>query len=309
MAARSQPIAIALALFAFATPARAQNIVCDNVLPPLRTFGVVADQLITKLSPSGDPGEPWGTSVYRLACTRRAKIAGTWIDPSIIATETSGAAIRFTHGTIAGSICWNRIFDDVITGGGGVTGIDPQCIDGMTDTSGTHPLVADCNQAFADRQAASDFFASQPPARELGTLVVPVFTTYTLTTAPNEVVHLDSLDVKGGYDPDFPLLCYDYTALELAGGPAVVNVDRVEIGPCVLVQVLDAVVVLNVSGRGRPIKIGRGAVVEAPILAPARSVSVRGTVDDGITFVGPTFARRLKMTGLSSLEHPFPSCN
>ena len=55
-------------------------------------------------------------------------------------------------------------------------------------------------------------------------------------------------------------------------------------------------------------KIGRGAIVPPPILAPARTMSVRGTVDDGITFFGSTFVRRLKMTGFSSLEHLFPSC-
>jgi hypothetical protein len=225
-----------------------------------------------------------------------------------VATETEARAIRFTHGTIAGSNCWNRMLGDLVTGGGSVTGIDPVCIDGTLDTSGTHPAVADCNQAFADRQAASVFFTSQPPARELGTLVVPVFTTYTLTTAPNEVVHLDSLEVKGPRSrlPAPLLRLHDARACGRASGR---NVDRIDIGPCVLVETPDAVVLLNVPGKGRPIRIERGAVVTAPILAPERSVSVRGTVDDGITFVGPTFARRLKMTGLSSLEHPFPPCN
>jgi len=302
-------IALVLALLTFvASPTGAQNIVCDNVSPELRTFGLVTDTLVTKLGSSGYPGEPWGTSIYRRACTRRGKMAATGIYPLFVATETAASAMRFTHGTIAGSTCWNWVDGDLVTGGGTITGIDPECTDGIVDTTGTHPAVADCNQAFIDRQTASEFFASRPIDRELGSITIAAFDTYTLALAPNEVVHIDSLEVKGGYDPEFPLLCYDYTNLDITGGPAVMNLDRLEIGPCVLVDTPAAAVILNLPGSGHTIKICRGAIVPAPILAPGRTVTVRGTLDDGITFIGSTFARRLKMTGLSSLEHPFPSC-
>jgi hypothetical protein len=302
-------IALVLALLTFVvTAAGAENIVCDNVSPGLRAFGLVTDTLVTKLGSSGYPLEPWGTSIYRRACTRRGKMAATVIQPLFVATESAAAAMRFTHGTIAGSTCWNQVEGDLVTGGGAVTGIDPECIDGSVDTTGTHAAVADCNQAFIDRQTASDFFASRPVDRELGSITIAPFDNYTLALAPNEVVHIDSLTVKGGYDPDFKLLCYDYTNLDITGGPAVVNLDRLEIGPCVLVHTFGAAVLLNLPGSGHTIKIGRGAIVPPPILAPARTVTVRGTLDDGVTFIGSTFARRLKMTGLSSLEHPFPSC-
>ena len=302
-------MAIAFVLLVLlAGPAWSQNVICDHVQPPLRTFGLVADQVVTKLTPSGDPGNPWPTDVYRLACTRRAKLAGTTIDPTIVATESDSTAIRFTHGTIAFSTCWNAVYGDIVTGGGAVTGIDPICVDGTVDTSGTNPLVADCNQAFTDRQTVSDFYASQPPSRDLGSITVAAFDTYTLDLAPNEVVHFDSITVKGGYDPEFRLLCYGYTDVVITGGPGIVNVDDLDIGPCSTVHIPDAAVLLNVPGSGHPVKMGRGAVVVPPILAPLRTMSVRGTVDDGITFIGSTFVRRLKMTGFSSLEHLFPSC-
>ena len=302
-------IALVLALLTLvASAARAENIVCDNVSSALRTFGLVTETLVTKLGSSGYPLEPWGTSIYRRACTRRGKMAATVIYPLFVATESAAAAMRFTHGTIAGATCWNQVDGELVTGGGAVTGIDPECIYGTVDTSGTHAAVADCNQAFIDRQTASDFFASRPVDRELGNITIPPFDTYTLALAPNEVVHIGSLEVNGGYDPEFKLLCYDYTHLDITGGPGVVNIDRLEIGPCVYVDPPAAAVILNLPGSGHTIKIGRGAIVPAAILAPGRTVTVRGTLDDGVTFIGSTFARRLKMTGLSSLEHPFPTC-
>lgn len=298
-----------LALVLAPSAARAENVVCDHVSPALRAYGAIADTLITKLGPSEEPGEPWGTTIYRSACVRRAKIAATWFDPLLVATASSSVAARFTHGTINGLGCWSRLLGDAVTGGGAVTGIDAECIDGTVDSSGTHPAVAACAQALTDSVAVSDFFASQPATRDLGNVTVPAFTTYTLTAAPNEIVHIGSLDLKGGYDPEFKNLCYDYTVLELAGGPAVVNIDRLEIGPCVDVELQGEAVVLNVTGRGSTIKIGRGAIVPVPILAPARNIVVRGTLDDGGTFLGSTWGRRIKMFGLSSIEHLFPSCD
>jgi hypothetical protein len=94
--------------------------------------------------------------------------------------------------------------------------------------------------------------------------------------------------------------------LVITGGPAVVNIDRLEIGPCVLVDTPPAAVILNLPGSGHTIKIGRGVIVPAPILAPGRTVTVRGTLDDGITFIGSTFARRLKMTVAQLARAPVP---
>ena len=103
-------IALVLALLTLvASATRAENIVCDNVSSELRTFGLVTDTLVTKLGSSGYPLEPWGTSIYRRACTRRGKMAATVMYPLFVATESAGAAIRFTHGTIAGSTCWNQV--------------------------------------------------------------------------------------------------------------------------------------------------------------------------------------------------------
>jgi hypothetical protein len=88
----------------------------------------------------------------------------------------------------------------------------------------------------------------------------------------------------------------------------VINFGSLEIGPCVSVRRPDPAVILNVPGPGRQIRVGRGAVVQVPILAPERTVSVRGTLDDQITFTGSVWARRLKMTGISSVEWPFDAC-
>ena len=162
-------IALVLALLTFvATAAEAENIVCDNVSPALRAFGLVTDTLVTKLGSSGYPGEPWGTSIYRRACTRRGKMAATGIYPLFVATETAASAMRFTHGTIAGSTCWNWVDGDLVTGGGTITGIDPECTDGIVDTTGTHPAVADCNQAFIspDRVRVLREPARRPRARQ-----------------------------------------------------------------------------------------------------------------------------------------------
>ena len=295
-------------------PAGAQEHVCDHFGTTLRGFAVIAGQMQTKVGPSQSPGESWGCGIVGPACTVEARLAATYVDPmtsmpglALVATATDGVAARFTRGTINFSTGWNHVYGDLVTGGGSVKGIDPQQdVDGTVDTSGTNPAVAQCRQAMVDAQAASDFYASQPAARDLGSLTIPRFTTYSIDAAPDEIIHIAALDVQGGFDPQSPSLCYHETTLDLTGGPAVINVDRLELGPCVFVS--GNAIILNVAGSGRPIHVGRGDAIEAALLAPGRSISLRGTLDDQGSYLFFVAGARVKTTGLSSTGTRFRGC-
>jgi hypothetical protein len=306
-------VAVAAWTIALAAPPARAGFVCDQLGPHLVDFGVVTDQLISNYGPSQVPGEPWGNTVYLSACTRQARIKPTWFgayyssgDIPLVATATDGAAVNFRRGLPGGQPDRSFVDGDIVTGGGRVVGdFEPGDIEGTIDTSGTHPGVAACIQAMTDARTASEYFASLPPTRTFGATTVAPFDTFNLTAAPNEVIHFDSLKIQGDYDPDFRQLCLESTNFNISGGPAVINVDRLDIGPCVIVRGPSTrAVIFNVPGAGRQIRIGRGAGARVPILAPARAVSVRGTLDDQITFLGALWVRRIKMTGISSIEWP-----
>jgi Putative Ice-binding-like adhesive domain len=306
---------IALCAMAAAAPPVRAGFVCDELGPRLADFGVVTDKLVSNYGTSQVRGEPWGSSIYVGACTSKASLKPTvfgayYAGPiALVATATDGVAVNFRRGLPLGQPDRSYVDGDIATGGGRVAGeFGPGDIEGTIDTTGTHPTVADCMQAMADAQTASAYFASLTPNRTFGATTIEPFETFTLAAAPNEVIHFDSLKVKGDFDPDFPQLCLESTVFRITGGPAVINVGSLDVGPCVSVRRPTPAVIFNVPGSGRQIRVGRGAVVQVPILAPGRNVSVRGTLDDQITFTGFVWARRLKMTGISSVEWPFDAC-
>jgi hypothetical protein len=308
-------VAAALCAIAVAAPLARAGFVCDELGPRLADFGVVTDRIVSNYGASQVREQPWGSTIYVAACTRKATLKPTQFGAynggpiALVASATDGIAINFRRGVEFGQPDRSYVDGDVATGGGSLIGdFGPGDVEGTIDTTGTHPTVAECMQAMMDAQTASAYFASLPPNRTFGATTIEPFETFTLQAAPNEVIHFESLKVKGDFDPDFPQLCLDTTIFRINGGPAVINFGSLEIGPCVSVRRPVPAVILNVPGRGRQIRVGRGAVVQVPILAPERSVSVRGTLDDQITFTGFVWARRLKMTGISSVEWPFDAC-
>ena len=304
------------AIAALAVPARAQNFVCDGIGPRLKTFDVLADKIDARLSPSEEEGSPWGGSLDLRSCARQSRFQGTHVsaffstgsdDVAHVATNASGVAVRFRKIT-PGTQYPNFVEGDLVTGGGRVVGeIAPDDITGTVDTSGLHPLVADCVQAMADARTASEQFAALPADRSFGPTTVAPFSDFEIIAAPGEVIHFDSLTLQGEYDPDFPELCYDQSSIDVEGGPAVINVDRLTIGNCVSV-ISDAPIVFNVPGRGAQVRINRGALFTLPILAPQRVISALGTLDDQATNLGAMWARQIKLRGLIFHSWEFEGC-
>jgi len=301
---------------ALAAPARAQNFLCDGIGPRLLNFDLIADKIDARLSPSSTEGEPWSGQIDLRSCTRQSRFQGTYISSfqsgggpvALVATAAKGAAVRFRKIT-PGAQYRSFVDGDLVTGGGTVVGdFTPDDIDGTIDTTGLHPLVAECEQAMIDALAASAQFAALPANRSFGPTTVEPFGTFEIDAAPGEVIHFDALTIRGEFDPDFPGLCLDQTRIEIDGGPAVINVDRLNIGNCITL-VSDAAIVLNVPGRGPQVRIGRGALFTMPILAPERVISALGTLDDQATNLGAMWGRQIKLRGLVFPSWDFEGCD
>jgi hypothetical protein len=136
---------------------------------------------------------------------------------------------------------------------------------------------------------------------------VAPFSDFEIVAAPGEVIHFESLTLQGEYDQDDPGLCDDQSPVDVEGGPAVINVDRLTIGNCVSVN-SDEPIVFNVPGRGPQVRIGRGALFTLPILAPERVISAVGTLDDQATNLGAMWAKQIKVLGLVFYSWDFEGC-
>jgi hypothetical protein len=301
---------------ALAAPAGAQNFVCDGIGPRLLNFDLIADKIDARLSPSSTEGEPYSGQIDLRTCVRQGRFQGTYISHfqsgggpvTLVATAAKGVAVKFRKIT-QGAQYRSFVDGDLVTGGGSVVGeFTPDDIDGTLDTTGLHPAVADCGQARIDALTASAEFAALPADRSFGPTTVAPFSDFEIIAAPGEVIHFDSLTLQGEYDADDPEMCDDQSVIEVDGGPAVINVDRLTIGNCVSV-VSDAPIVFNVPGRGAQVRIGRGALFTMPILAPERVISAIGTLDDQATNLGAMWGRQIKLRGLVFPSWDFEGCD
>lgn len=314
-----------LLLVVAARPADA-GFVCDGLGPRLPHYGVVAEQLKGALGRGLDPDPRfrYGNTIAGRACITTASLKRValydWYGAGgIVATRSAKTAVKFPPASGTTDPSANYVEGPIITGGGSVVGeISPGDVQGPIDTSGADPAVADCNQALADARAASDAFAAMPPTRSLGSIdLLWDGNGDNIQAAPNEVIQIDSIRLAGApyglggyynyhYNSYISLCAYGGASLSISGGPAVVNVSRLDVGACAGIDT-SSEILINVPGPGGSIRIAQGAYVPE-LLAPYRTVVVKGTIDDQITGFGRQWVRRLKLTGFSGENYYGMNC-
>ena len=285
--------------------------ICGHLGARLPVYSVVAQQTLrTVIGHYTFYPYIWGTRFSGSACTERATLHSPWFQPgplspgSLIATASTGTAIRFLNSPEY-AFPTPEVDGDVATAGGAVNGMSAVdlYVEGVVDTSGRHPGVADCTAAMADARRVSAFFAGLPPTQVLGKVHVHGGEVFTINAAENDVIQIDSLQVDSGKPTS--IVCDgrgDYGDLEVVGGAAVINVtNSVRFANCSYDGFFDSPVILNVPGKGPSIRVGR-TVAAPPILAPDRTLVLNGTVDDLDTYLPHAWVRTLLMSGLSSVS-------
>jgi hypothetical protein len=119
-----------------------------------------------------------GSVVGGSVCATTAKVKGgsflpTAISGDLILLAESGTAVRFVAGRVQGAKQARvNIEGDLITAGGSVQ--DPQwaIVDGVVDTSGSHPKLDLCRQAMVDAAQASSVLGNLPATEDLGSVTV-----------------------------------------------------------------------------------------------------------------------------------------
>lgn len=252
----------------------------------------------------------WGAEVRGNTCVEKARLRGSSHDGEVVAVASRGTAVKLKYGLGFGYSGTYRepvyIAGSLITGGGYVRGTPSTDYDtgDPVDTTGTSPELDGCQAALDAMEGISANLAALPPTRVFGPTLVSSNQEFVLHLAPGEVVNMDSLvsapsrlGQSYGYVPD----CTYPDEIEpphvlIHGGPAVVNVARLELGGCNWVEI-SGNVVMNVPGSGRAVRVGFSDDIEGPILAPRRSVNVVGTANDDPTFTGSLWAKKLSLLG------------
>ena len=266
-----------------------------------------------------------GNTIEDNVCTTRATLQVTELYYStdgpaeFVAVQEAGTAINFLRPPRY-YFYYAYTENDLITGGGAVkgigTGIDPFDIEGAIDTSGQHPAVANCRQAFTDARTASTAFAAMTPAQVFGRVIVPLGETLTVDARGGGVIQFQSLTLSGpsisgkvaGYGSGgyHNRSCYSVdfdepAMLEILGNTGdqiVLNLGALTIGNCSVIDA-PAGTIFNVPGRGPRISVGIGAVSFANILAPERRLNVVGTGDDAGTYPGRAWVKNATYQGFS----------
>jgi cysteine-rich repeat protein len=170
---------------------------------------------------------------------------------------------------------------DLITGGGLISGAANVEVSGTTNTTGTHPLVGSCNAAILDAKAASDYFLGLPPGQSLPEVEVAAGAITTLMVGPGiQVISTPSINIKSKRYEGYPIGGTLEIALDPNTTVAVINVaEKIAIGNAgsIVVDGDPAAVVINVHGesdKAGKIKIGKGAVVDPPIVAPGAKATI-----------------------------------
>ncbi len=268
------------------------------------------------------------TAVLGSMCTGKAAIqnvsvggagAGFGSDGAdLVALAAQGTAVHARRPATGCYYCSG--FDDVdgavITGGGRIAGLE-NLYDPPTDTTGNHPRLADCRRGLAAARTASARLAALPPTHVFGDVHIGIGERVTIDARGGAVINMDSLRMESArqtlFDVD-PVVRWCDSGDERAvatlrvianeGDPVVINVPDLTLGTCAQPDVMDAVI--NVSGPGRPIRVGTQvgyAWSGSPVLlAPERKVSVLGSAIDLPPIFAAMYVRSLKTTGFVLIE-------
>jgi hypothetical protein len=240
-------------------------------------------------------------SVVSSLCTVKARLDCAAVGRDAIALAHSGTAIALSSGLHCPE---PAEIDKIITGGGRVlrTGF-PNSVDSV-DTTGTSPRLATCAAALAAAPLASARFAALPPTATLGNLAIGPDEIYTIDAHGGGVVDIESLTLIGisakdqvhSYGGSLFVDAYpgDNVVLNVlhqltAGAESFIGQAGTGTGP---------VIVINVVDRGPAITIADDAEIDPPLLAPGRTVRVRGSdYRQGSPILTAVWARTVVVTG------------
>jgi hypothetical protein len=255
-------------------------------------------------------------------------IAGVYASAAVlggdlVATRAAGTALNIRG--IGDDDFGGQAFveGDVATGGGRIRGEFDE-VEGVVDTTGSHPAVARCTDAMADAALASEVLAALAPTQVLGHVFVPLGEQATIDARGGGVVQIDSLVLDGQRmqreEGETIRTCDDGvdTALSILADPGdtvILNVGRVDVRNCARIRpqvvggsVAAPGVILNVPGKGRRIRIGVEADLfrSVNLLAPQRNLEVVGSSYDFQTALSHVWVKRAVVGGFAFAESNQP---
>jgi hypothetical protein len=216
---------------------------------------------------------------------------------------TAGAALKVKGKYVPQDGQLLYVSHDLATGGGAIIA-EPGSIHvgGLTDTTGTHPGAASCQEAI-DAVAVSDELAALTPTRTLPPIVLD--SSMTIDVGPGiDVIETPSISVRpmktfGGE--------YLSTELLLIVAPftqaVIINTRRVSLGAASLISVIggSSSVLINVVDGG-PVKMNHDVNVEASILAPRSNITARYR-----THTSALFGAKITLRGAGVNREFYPS--
>jgi hypothetical protein len=289
-----------------------------SILGPLADWSIVTSR--STVITTGR-GERYYSEIFGGVCTTSAMLQNVDVgslaeDGNLIALETSREAVRYKRPAPypgyppSPDVSVGR---DVATGGGFVVGT-PYGVGGVTDTSGTHPLLATCASAVGQARTASATLAALPPTQVYGNVVIKPGQSRQIDARGGAVIQMDSLVMKNGKLDRYDGTCFNdeatFASLEIDfddGDQVVLNVGKLFLGNCAAIRIGDNVI--NVTGPGSTITIGPQVgywFASSPVLlAPERTVKMTGSVTDIPPIFAAIYARDLKASGYFVIEDQY----
>lgn len=297
--------------------APADALICET----LGAAGEIDQVAMTKIVAKGKPPfygyYYYGCSPFGLVgndtCSPVAKFTASEL-VDVIGTRAAGTAILLRDG--GPGPCVGPSIVTAITGGGAVKlrGPEAQVFDDI-DTSGTHPELTHCTEAIAAAPTASEAFAAMAPTQTFGKVVVEQGEELVIDGTGGAIVDMESLVLKAVpvrkyYGYQLGTCAYSYyelggfATLSVTGNPGdevVINTGSLDIGNCAEVNTDGPLVLFNVPGRGKKVRIGVSAIVDffdgTTILAPERLVQIRGARSEADTRIGQVISKKLISIG------------
>lgn len=192
---------------------------------------------------------------------------------------------------------------DIATGGGAIKGMDFALVTGITDTTGTHPRVASCQQAVVDAQAASATLKALAPAQDLGELIIEAGNSHEIYAGPGvQVINATKIRLKSKKYYGYPIGAALNINLSETTESVIVNVaEQLSVGKECNISVAGgdpSAVIINVHGPKAKVQIGKGASVDPAILAPTtRTLNV-----PQYATVGNLFGTKIRIKGAEVVD-------
>lgn len=303
--------------------------ICET-LGDARQYAIVArGSFKGKSFPVRDYSEiAWYGARLENVCAVKGQAQSTSNEGDAIMTSAKGGAFTFKR---TNEDADESYVNQIVTGGGTVSGLQYGEAYYGVDTTGKNQLVRSCGDAQAAILAASRDFAGRTPTHSLGSILVRPGETYVmdLRGTQSPVVNLDSLVLAPTSSPYRLPYCDNYpgpenATLEILLDPGehqiVINVaGTLRIGNCAWLDWFASdlnPIVFNAVGSGGKVSIGKGDHQPAIFLAPERSIDHRGLDGWYDATVGGLFGKNVQLSGdayitptcVSEFGHPDATC-